>query len=74
MHDPLAVASVTRPDLITWRPAYVRVECESARTRGVAIADLLAARDAPAANCEIAVDVDAESFGEVFLDRIAGLP
>jgi purine nucleosidase len=74
MHDPLAVASVTRPDLITWRPAYVRVECESARTRGVAIADLLAARDAPAANCEIAVDVDAESFGEIFVDRIAGLP
>src|SRR5215211_6373488 len=54
MHDPLAVAVVSRPDLVTWRPAYVQVEARGDVARGVTIADLLTTDDPPAANCEIA--------------------
>jgi purine nucleosidase len=74
LHDPLAVAVVARPDLVTWRPARVTVEGSSDRTRGVAVTDLLGSDGAPSANCVIAVDVDAEAFRSYFLDRIGTLP
>ena len=41
MHDALAVAAVSRPHLVTWRPARVEVEVCSPITRGVTVADLL---------------------------------
>jgi purine nucleosidase len=74
LHDPLAVAAVARPELLTWRPAHVTVERGSDRTRGVAVTDLLGAADPPQPNCSIAVDVDVDGFRAHFLDRIASLP
>ena len=73
LHDPLAVAAVTRPELLTWRPAHVAVETQGRHTRGVIVADLGTVENPPAANCEIAVDVDVEGFREHFLSRLAGL-
>jgi purine nucleosidase len=74
LHDPLAVAVVTRPDLVTWRDAHVDVETEGRFTRGVAVADLLMWEDPPAPNARIATAVDAEAFRALFVDRMAGLP
>jgi purine nucleosidase len=74
LHDPLAVAVVTRPDLVTWRDAHVAVETAGRVTRGVAIADLLMWDDPPEPNCRIATDVDAEAFGTLFAERMADLP
>jgi purine nucleosidase len=74
LHDPLAVAVVEHPELVTWRPAYVAVETAGRVTRGVAVADLLQWQDAPEPNCRIGVDVDAYAFRELLLDRMAGLP
>ena len=74
LHDPLAVAAVVHPDLLTWRPAHVTIERCSDRTRGVVVTDLLGSLDPPAANCSIAVDVDVEGFRAYFLDRISALP
>jgi purine nucleosidase len=74
LHDPLAVAVVARPDLVTWREAHVDIERSSDRTRGVVVTDLLGSDDPPEANCSIAVDVDVETFRSYFLDRIATLP
>jgi purine nucleosidase len=74
LHDPLAVAVVTRPDLVTWRDAHVSVERTSDATRGVVVTDLLGSDHPPPANCRIAVDVDAEAFRDYFLDRIGVLP
>lgn len=74
LHDPLAVAVVARPDLVTWREAHVDVERGSDRTRGVVVTDLLGSDHPPEANCSIAVDVDVEAFRSYFLDRIATLP
>jgi len=73
LHDPLAVAVVTQPDLVTWCDAHVAVETESRVTRGVAVADLLMWEHPPVPNCRIAIDVDAEAFRELFLARMAGL-
>ena len=74
MHDPLAVAVVTRPDLVTWRDAYVAVETVGRVTRGVAVADLLMWADPPTPNCQIATAVDADAFRELFARRMASLP
>lgn len=74
LHDPLAVAVVAHPDLVTWQDAYVAVETAGRVTRGVAVADLLMWEDPPTANCRIATAVDAEAFRELFLERMASLP
>jgi purine nucleosidase len=74
LHDPLAVAVVARPDLVTWRPAHVAVSTADPVTRGVAIADLLMWESPPPANCEIATAVDAAGFHEHFRAALARLP
>jgi purine nucleosidase len=74
LHDPLAVAVVTRPDLVTWRDAYVVVETAGRVTRGVAVADLLRWENPPEPNCRIATEVDADAFRALFFDRMAALP
>ena len=73
MHDPLAVAVVARPDLVTWRSARVDVETASPIARGVMVADLLTSQFPPAANCDIATAVDVDAFLDLFLQRLAAL-
>lgn len=73
LHDPLAVAAVSRPDLLTWREAHVDVETAGERTRGVAVADLLTTDAPPAPNCRIAVAVNASGFREHLLGALEGL-
>jgi purine nucleosidase len=73
LHDPLAVAAIAHPDLITWHDAHVAVETSSITSRGVMVADLLTSRTPPPKNCSIAVDVDANAFVRLFLDRTSGL-
>jgi len=70
MHDPLAVAALSRPELLTWQPALVDVST-SMETRGVAVADLLAGKVPPAPNATIATGVDVDGFLSYFLDRIS---
>lgn len=75
LHDPLAVAVVTRPGLVTtWKKAHVAVETSGRITRGVAIADLQKRDNPPEPNCQIATGVDAEAFLALFHERMAGLP
>jgi inosine-uridine nucleoside N-ribohydrolase len=73
MHDPLAVAVVSRPQLVTWRPARVEVEYCSSITRGVTVADLLCERNPPQSNCLVATAVDSASFIEFFLNHVYSL-
>jgi purine nucleosidase len=73
MHDALAVAVVSRPHLVTWRPARVEVEVASSITRGVTVADLLGSRHPPAPNCLVATDVDGTRFIEFFLNHVYSL-
>lgn len=72
LHDPLAVAVVTRPGLVAWQDEYVTVETGQG-TPGVAIADLLTRENPPKANCRIATKVKATAFRELFLERMAAL-
>lgn len=71
MHDPLAVAALSRPELLTFRPAHVDVLTAEPAGRGVAIADLQTHASSPSPNCQVAVDVQVEDFIEYFLDRVS---
>ena len=70
MHDALAVAAISRPELLTWADAHVDVVTRDPVGRRVTVADLLTSAVAPAANCQIATDVDVDQFMSYFLDRI----
>jgi purine nucleosidase len=79
MHDPLAVAAVTHPELITWNEAYVQVETGD-RFRGAMLADYLEgdwAEDGSTvtrtANAVVAMAVDAPAFNQFFLGRMKEL-
>ncbi len=74
LHDPLVVAAVAQPGLLTWRQAYVGVETAGERTRGVAVADLLTTDPVPEPNCRIAVAVDVDGFRDHLLERLGSLP
>lgn len=73
MHDPLAVAALTHPDLLTWTPAYVDIVTGRGLARGVMVTDLLTADQAPQPNCRIATAVDAHQFMNHFLTSITRL-
>jgi purine nucleosidase len=73
MHDPLAVAVVTRPGLVTWKPAYVDVVTGDGIARGVVVTDLLTSAEPPEPNCRIATGIDVEAFMKVFLDSVSSL-
>ena len=73
MHDPLAVAALSRPDLLTWKDAHVGIVTGPSIARGVAVADFLTSDNPPVANAQIAVDVDADAFISYFLDSISSI-
>lgn len=72
LHDPLVVAAVTHPDLLTWQDADVRVETTSALARGLVVADRGLSLTRPGTpNASVAVDTRVEAFRSLFLDRIS---
>jgi purine nucleosidase len=71
MHDPLAVAAITRPELLTWTDAHVEVITGDVPGRGMMITDLHPS--AGTANAKIATAVDAAGFTEHFLGLIGSL-
>jgi purine nucleosidase len=73
MHDPLAVAVLTRPDLCEFREVAVSVVTGEGEARGVLITDRREGAEPPAANARVAVSVDADAFTERFLGLITGL-
>lgn len=70
IHDALAVAAVIAPDLVSTKHCHVAVECVSDLCRGRTVVDLWR-RTANPANCHVAVDVRAEAFLELLLERLA---
>ena len=73
MHDPLAVAVVAHPELVTFVDAHVSVVTGDGQARGVMIIDLLRTPAAPSANCRVAAAVDVAAFTEHFLALVGGL-
>lgn len=79
LHDPLAVAALSRPDLLTFVEANVDVQLDGV-ARGVLVTDWLRAPShhggsAPrTANASVAVGVDADGFRRYLTDTLRRIP
>jgi inosine-uridine nucleoside N-ribohydrolase len=73
IHDALAVAQVFRPDLVETKHRGVKIDTGPELSRGRTYVDLWGrAKWEP--NCHVGVDVDAEGFCELLIERINSLP
>ena len=76
LHDPLAVAVVADPGLVTTYPLPTRIELHGHQTRGMTVVDLRALmRDDPAndvAVTDVALDVDVQAARSFVLRRLSG--
>lgn len=72
LHDPLVIAAVIDPNLLTWQEANVQVETESELARGLVVANRgLALEPAGPMNATVAIDTGVEAFRRLFLERIS---
>lgn len=71
LHDPLAVASAVRPNLIETRGGSVQVETNSSLTNGITV---FKADPAGGGTTRTATDVDVHSFLQMFVDRLSAPP
>jgi inosine-uridine nucleoside N-ribohydrolase len=72
MHDPLCLAAAFRPELLTWEEAYVDVELAGTLTLGETVG-FFAGSGKPlphTPNVLASVDVDVESFIDLYVERI----
>ena len=72
IHDALALAHVLRPELLTTEYRNVEVETQSDLCRGRTVVDRWSRTDR-APNAHVAVEVDADGFLALLLERIASL-
>ena len=72
LHDPLVIAAVTHPDLLTWQPASVQVVTDSELARGLVVANRGLALEPPGPpNATVAIETGVDGFRRVFLERIS---
>jgi purine nucleosidase len=72
IHDAMAVAHVLDPTLVTTLHCNISIETESAFCDGRTVVDRWNVTDLPR-NAEAAIDVDAERFLELLVERVASL-
>ena len=69
IHDAVAVAHVVDPSLVTTRDRHVAVECVSDLCRGRTVVDLWR-RTGNAPNVHVGVEIDAERFLSLLVERV----
>jgi inosine-uridine nucleoside N-ribohydrolase len=84
MHDPLAVAALIDPDILTFEPMHVAVEVHGTHPLGMTLCDgrhlgadfrtLKPRRRGAEPNAEVAVVANAKRFWDLFLDVLATYP
>ncbi len=72
IHDALAVAQVLRPDLVETKHRGVEIDTGPEISRGRTYVDLWG-RAGWEPNCHVGVDVDADGFSELLIERINSL-
>ena len=72
IHDAVAVAHVFADGLVTTLDRHVAVDCESSLCRGRTVVDLWR-RTGEEPNAHVGVEIDAERFLDLLVERIASL-
>jgi pyrimidine-specific ribonucleoside hydrolase len=73
IHDAVAVAQVIDPSLVETVNCNVAIETQSQFCDGRTVVDIWHVTDAPR-NCDAGLDIDANRFLELLVERIASLP
>jgi inosine-uridine nucleoside N-ribohydrolase len=71
VHDPLAVLTLTHPDLFGRSARHVAVETRGEHTRGMTVIDQRAITARAAPNCDVLTTVDHDAAFELLIDAIA---
>jgi len=72
LHDPLTLATIIAPELLTLTEYYVEVDISGGVSMGKTFADFYSASKKPA-NMKVALGVHGEQFTELFLQRMENL-
>ncbi|MGE5374055.1 MAG: nucleoside hydrolase [Bacteroidota bacterium] len=72
LHDPLTLATVIAPELLTLKEYHVDVDISGGVSMGKTFADVINITKKPA-NMKVAMDVRGEDFVELFLQRMESL-
>ena len=72
LHDPLTLATIIAPQLLTLKEYYVDVDISGGISMGKTLADIFNVTQTPA-NMKVAMDVRGEEFIELFLQRMESL-
>jgi purine nucleosidase len=72
LHDPLTLATIIAPELLTLEEHYVDVDISSGPSIGSTFADFYHTTG-KSANMKVALDVRGEEFVELFLQRMEDL-
>ena len=80
MHDPLAVAALIDPNILTFESMHVAIELAGTNTYGMTVCDYRGRRTdtgeprGEKPNAEVAVAVDADRFWKLFLNILQTYP
>jgi len=69
IHDAVAVAHVSHPDLVETKNRGVKIDTESELSRGRTLVDLWG-RAQWEPNCHVGVDIDADAFLDLLVERL----
>jgi purine nucleosidase len=69
LHDPLTVAAVIAPELLSFEEHYVNVDISGGVSTGKTYADFMKVAKKPA-NMKVALDVKGREFVDLFVERI----
>jgi inosine-uridine nucleoside N-ribohydrolase len=72
IHDAVAVAHILRPDVVETKRLNVEIDVESELSRGRTVVDLWR-RTEREPNAHVGVDIDADAFLELLIERINSL-
>ena len=72
LHDPLTVAAIIAPELLSIEQHYVNVDISGGVSTGKTYADFMKVAKRPA-NMKVALDVKGREFVELFIERIENL-
>jgi inosine-uridine nucleoside N-ribohydrolase len=72
LHDPLTLATVIAPELLTFKDYYVDVDISGGVSMGKTFADILNRNNKPA-NMKVAMHVRGDEFVELFVQRMEAL-
>jgi inosine-uridine nucleoside N-ribohydrolase len=70
IHDAVALAHAFRPDLLTMERRHVEVDTSEGICRGRTVVDMRRRTSGPEPNAHVAVDIDADGFRSVLLERL----